>query len=47
VSADDELDRVFEMGREWMRASLADRPGDPDQQRRIRVLLATRPERVA
>lgn len=36
----DELDRVFELGREWMRASLAERPADPDQQRRIRVLIA-------
>lgn len=38
--ADDELDRVFEMGRTWMQASLAERPADPDQQRRIRILLA-------
>lgn len=39
-----ELDRVFELGRAWMRASLAERPADPDQQRRIRVLLTPRRE---
>lgn len=30
-------------GAAWMRASLADRPADPAQVRRIRVLLAERP----
>lgn len=37
---DDELTRIFDLGREWMRASLAEQPADPDQQRRIRILLA-------
>jgi len=40
-----ELDRIFELGRQWMQASLAERPADPDQQRRIRVLLT--PQRKA
>jgi hypothetical protein len=40
----DELDRITELGRAWMRASLAERPADPDQQRRIRILLTPRRE---
>ena len=36
----EELDRIFELGRAWMQASLAERPADPEQQRRIRILLA-------
>lgn len=40
----DELDRIFELGKAWMRVSLAERPADPDQQRRIRILLSPRRE---
>lgn len=40
MDADPELDRIRELGRAWMRASLAEQSADPAQQRRIRILLA-------
>lgn len=42
-----ELERIQQMGREWMRASLAAQPASPAQQRRIRVLLAPRLKKAA
>lgn len=40
MTDDPELTRIFELGKAWMRASLAEQPADPEQRRRIRILLA-------